>query len=153
MPGIELWSPIRPGLFMGGTSYSTPSGERVCPEIGSRDFHTVVTLFSDAPPAGHGVKELRLGFADSDELEVDVEALDQIVEIALRDWQAGKQVLVRCEGGWNRSGLVSCLILMRTGLSAVEAIDELRTARSPLVLSNRTFEQWLVERNAGDTTD
>lgn len=51
--------------------------------------------------------------------------------------------LVHCEGGWNRSGLVTALALIRSGMTPDAAIALLREKRSPTVLYNQTFEQWL----------
>ncbi|HEY7821189.1 MAG TPA: dual specificity protein phosphatase family protein, partial [Acidimicrobiia bacterium] len=58
-------------------------------------------------------------------------------------------VLIRCQAGVNRSGLVSALVLMLDGYRAEEAIALLRQRRSPVVLSNRHFERWLLTEAAG----
>lgn len=141
---IELWSEVRPGLFLGGTFEYSQNVNRWAPEITPDSFHTVVTLFEGAPPARDGVKELRLGFQDDEELDIDFDALNELVDLAWADWKGGKRVLVRCEGGWNRSGLFAALVLVREGLEASDAIFELRRARSANVLNNQTFENWLL---------
>jgi hypothetical protein len=56
----------------------------------------------------------------------------------------GERVLIRCQAGVNRSGLVTALVLMLDGYSAREAIELIRERRAPAVLSNRHFVQWLV---------
>ena len=141
---IELWSQIRPGLFLGGT-YETPlQGDRWAPSISPDEFQTVATFFDGAPPVGEGVKELRFGFKDDESMDIDFGTLRQVVELIWQDWVAGKSVLIRCEGGWNRSALVTAMVLMRNGLDASEAIAELRQARSANVLNNRAFESWLL---------
>jgi protein-tyrosine phosphatase len=53
-------------------------------------------------------------------------------------------VLVHCEAGLNRSGLICALALMRKEkMSAVEAIAQLRAKRNSSVLFNNVFRKWL----------
>ena len=63
----------------------------------------------------------------------------------INESRAKGPTLVHCEGGWNRSGLVTALALIRSGMTADEAITLLRTKRSPSVLFNPYFETWLRE--------
>lgn len=51
--------------------------------------------------------------------------------------------LVHCQMGLNRSALVVGLALIRAGMPADEAIRHLRAKRSPAVLCNPYFEEWL----------
>jgi protein-tyrosine phosphatase len=143
----ELWSEILPGLCMGGTSdHATLGYQDAKPEITNLHFDTVATLYASALPVDWYVKELRLGFYDHDQVDIDQHDLDQLVSSLYSDWQAGKRVLVRCQAGWNRSGLITGLVLMREGFSAEEAIDLIRRMRSPNALCNSTFEQYLKEQ-------
>jgi protein-tyrosine phosphatase len=50
---------------------------------------------------------------------------------------------VRCQYGYNRSGLVIAQTLMELGMDAVSAIDLIRRRRSPWALHNLIFEQYL----------
>lgn len=52
-------------------------------------------------------------------------------------------VLVHCQAGLNRSGLVTAAALMLEGMPAEEAITTLRNARSDAVLCNPVFAEWL----------
>lgn len=54
--------------------------------------------------------------------------------------------LVHCQAGLNRSGLISALALIEEGMKAVDAISLLRAKRSPAVLCNQVFEEWLLTR-------
>jgi protein tyrosine phosphatase len=56
--------------------------------------------------------------------------------------------LVHCQAGLNRSGLIGALILILRGRTSEEAIALLREKRSPAVLCNRAFENWLLELEA-----
>lgn len=51
-------------------------------------------------------------------------------------------ILVMCNAGRNRSGLVLAMLLMATGLSAEEAITQVRAAR-PNAIANPYFEAYL----------
>lgn len=58
--------------------------------------------------------------------------------------EAADRVLIRCQAGLNRSGLVTALVLMLDGHSATEAVNQLRARRSPWALCNDAFVDWLV---------
>jgi protein-tyrosine phosphatase len=61
---------------------------------------------------------------------------------------AGDRVLVRCQAGLNRSGLVTALILMSTGLDAETAIEQIRKNRAELALFNHDYVNWLKAEGA-----
>lgn len=54
-------------------------------------------------------------------------------------------VLVHCQAGLNRSGLVTAAALILEGMPASEAIKTLRAARSGAVLCNQSFHKWLFQ--------
>jgi protein-tyrosine phosphatase len=56
--------------------------------------------------------------------------------------------LIRCQAGLNRSGLVTALVLIRFGLAAKEAIEQIRIRRAGHALCNESFEAWLLQREA-----
>jgi hypothetical protein len=146
----DLWSEILPGLWMGGTPMADELGaSRDLPFITSTLFQTVITLYSHAQPVDYYVKEIRLGFFDHDQMDVDLADLGHAVHVGHSDWVTGRRVLVRCQAGWNRSGLVTALIMMRSGLEAEETIDVIRRRRSTFALGNTTFEQWLKDEGPG----
>lgn len=142
----DLWSEILPGLWMGGTGNRAQLGYSDTPEITNLHFNTVATLYADALPVDWYVKEIRLGFYDHDKVDIDANDLEQVVSAIYQDWQAGKRVLIRCQAGWNRSGLITALVLIRHGFGAEQAIELIRERRSPNALCNRTFEQFIREQ-------
>lgn len=74
------------------------------------------------------------------------QAIDQVDELAsdvAERLRNGETVLVHCQAGLNRSGLISARALMFLGYSGEEAIKLLRK-RSPLVLCNEAFENWIL---------
>jgi hypothetical protein len=144
---LELYSEILPNLYMGGTAdedvINVPKrlatlNERV-------HFEAVVTCYSYAHPMSWFVHENRFGFADG---PINDETFSKAVELAdwLYDkWINGAKCLSRCQMGYNRSGLVISLLLMRHGMTAQEAIELIRTKRSPYAMSNPEFVRCLEE--------
>jgi len=149
--GEELWSEVLPGLWQGGTGDAEDMGYRLAPGarglVTNQDFDTVMTLYANALPVGWFVKEYRYGVYDSDMKDFDAPELFELVKKAHADWKQGKRVLIRCQAGWNRSGLVMALVLMREGYEAQEAIDLIREKRSRNALCNKHFVSFLLKEN------
>jgi len=154
---VDLWNEILPGLHLGGTDdsdvvYEDAAGSRyehkafITPE----HFDTVVTMYAYARPVDWFVKEFRFGIYDSDMKDFQTDELHDIVVAAHRDWKKGKRVLVRCQAGINRSGLVMALMLIREGYSAEDAINLMREKRGRAVLTNKHFENWLKQLSVAD---
>jgi hypothetical protein len=91
--------------------------------------------------------------------------LDSFLEVALYDsgtipdvaqmtsianWinicRAHGTTLVHCQAGLNRSGLVTGLALVLSGMQSTDAIALLRKSRHSAVLCNKAFEQWLLKQ-------
>lgn len=137
---------ILPGLWQGGTEDDDVlGGGEPAGHYGSGyPFDLVVTLYANANPAPWGTEEVRFGFYDAALTAPAAEAVVRLAHYAFTRWQAGAAVLIRCQAGVNRSGLVSALTLMYAGYPAAEAIALLRSRRSRHVLSNAEFEWWLL---------
>jgi hypothetical protein len=146
---------IVPGLWQGGTEDDHVVGRRVPADhhgvFSGRAprFDVVVTLYADAQPAPWGVEELRFGFPDAELTPAFAERAIALARHAHRRWKDGARVLVRCQAGVNRSGLVTALVLMLEGMDARDAIGLIRANRAPAVLANRAFVRWLVTEAAG----
>jgi len=143
----DLYNEILPNLFQGGTDDDDTiwetgrEGARITKDL----FDVVITAYQYANPADWLVKEIRYPFYDSPNMSgLDFKELFQIVRIAHEDWKSGKRVLIRCQAGLNRSGLITALVLMREGYSAEEAICLIRDKRHENALFNSTFEKWLL---------
>ena len=158
---VELWNEVCPGLYQGGTddsdtmgaylresndfSYMRRYGQISTGQVTKKHFDTVATLYSAANAASHKVKEMRFAFHDGDMSDLDPERdLFFMVREAHADWKAGKKVLIRCQAGINRSGLVTALVLIRDGYSPEDAISLIRAKRCEAAISNRHFESWLL---------
>ena len=143
----ELYSEILTNLFMGGTKDDeTVDVAKPLPGLEDKsEFDAVITLYAWAQPMGWGVEELRFGFADHISAEKDLHRIKEIAQWAHERWKSGKKVLVRCQAGLNRSGLVTALVLMKAGMTAEAAVELIRDKRSPDALCNDAFIDWIIE--------
>lgn len=145
----SVWNEILPGLWQGGThevdDLRHPKYQPMStPRVTSVDFDFVATLYAWAKPVDWFVREYRYGVYDSKVEDLDLDQLLDLVDLIHKEWKAGNRVLVRCQAGWNRSGLVMALVLQKEGYSAREAIDLIRSKREGLPLCNKEFVKWLL---------
>ena len=75
----------------------------------------------------------------------DIDQLHQIAD-TVNTRRKESTVLVHCQAGLNRSGLVAALALIKSGMTPSEAIALLRKSRCDMVLCNETFEAWLLKQ-------
>ncbi len=141
----KLFTEISPNLFMGGTEDSDVIHYPQLNKAARVDlpFDSIITMYAWARPADWRVQEFRYGIPDARIEDIDLRRLKQAVEFGYNQWLSGDRVLVRCQAGLNRSGLVTALILMSTGLDAETAIDLIRTNRGEHALCNSEYEAWL----------
>lgn len=141
----SLYSEILENLFMGGTDDDDVIhlAARRRP-AGYLPFESIVTMYAVARPADWSVQEFRYGIPDASIGEIDLARLKEAVEFGFRRWKAGDRVLVRCQAGLNRSGLVTALILMKAGHDAESAIAKIRKERAEVALFNGEYVRWLV---------
>jgi len=144
---ISLYSEILTNLFMGGTDdedvIHIPA--RVYSRREDLPFDSMVTMYAWARPADWNVQEFRYGVPDASIKDIDLNRLRQAVEFGYDRWKSGDRVLVRCQAGLNRSGLVLALILIKDGLEPAEAINRIRDNRGPDALFNENFHAWLLK--------
>ena len=141
-----LYSEVAPNLFMGGTDdlATIDQPQKLNHFEGNNEFDCVVTLYAWAAPANWGVEERRFGFPDANIIDEYIPTIVELAQWAHSKWATGKRVNIRCQAGLNRSGLVTALTLMISGMSADEAIDTLRAKRSSYALCNGEYEHWLL---------
>lgn len=130
----KAWNEIAPGLYQGGSHYYEPR------ELAF--FDSVLTLYGSAEPARWPTEERRFHCLDGRDLP-DPDALATNVDWVYDRWQRRQRVLVRCQAGLNRSGLVVALVLYKAGYSASDAISLIREKRSPYALCNPRFVEHL----------
>ena len=107
-------------------------------------FDAIVTMYAWARPADWNVQEFRYGVPDASISDLDLQRLKQAVEFGYDRWKAGDRVLIRCQAGLNRSGLVTALILIKDGMSPERAIELIRECRGEDALFNQNFADWLL---------
>jgi|APCry1669189000_1035189.scaffolds.fasta_scaffold19939_2 protein-tyrosine phosphatase len=148
-PG-QFHTHIQNGLWMSGTADDDTIYEQDRSKcLDSSDyFDSVVTLYSHANPVPWNIQEMRYGFPDSHVQDIDLVRLGEVVVWAYKKWQAGDRVLIRCQAGLNRSGLVMALVLMYNGATSVEAIRWIRKRRSADALFNANYVAWLRKHGA-----
>ena len=142
----QLYSMVAPNLFQGGTddldvSHLAQTNNRPRTDL---PFDAIVTMYAWARPADWNIQEFRYGVPDAAITDIDLDRLRQAVEFGYERWKQGDRVLVRCQAGLNRSGLVLALILIKDGLTPQDAINRIRENRGPDALFNNNFFAWLL---------
>ena len=72
--------------------------------------------------------------------------LKHVVNLVTETVRDGKYVLVHCDAGLNRSGLVCALTLIKLGFKPQDAVSLLRKQRCNEVLYNRVFYDYVLEQ-------
>ena len=133
---VPLFSHIDGNLWTGG-----------CP-VGSvpQEFEYIVSLYQEEPYKilKHQVyMQAQLFDAPMIPNESELYALAECVN----NYRDRGVTLVHCQAGLNRSGLVAALSMIQMGMTPKNAIAILRNKRSPAVLCNKVFEEWLLTKN------
>lgn len=128
-------SPILPNLYMGGTDprLVMPASIDYCLSLYKWEVYKVE----------HELREEKIVTMYDAEDEPDLPAIMELAEWVHQRRQRGT-VLVLCQAGLNRSGLVTATALTLDGYTGREAIDLLRERRSPAVLCNQAFEDFVL---------
>lgn len=78
----------------------------------------------------------------------DMNSANLVVHLAAHAVRSGQVVLIHCQEGRNRSGLVAALTVREVlGVSGADAVARVRAAR-PGMLSNRAFADYLTSLRA-----
>lgn len=137
---VPFISPICPGLWQGGCE----DGLTLPPVITD-----VVSLYR-WESYNRSATELH-SYIEITMYDTEAGTPDKDEVFALADWvnlrrAAGGEVLVHCQAGLNRSSLVAATALVRNGeFTPVEAVRLFRAERSPAVLCNRMFENFVLD--------
>ena len=130
---MGAWSEIIQGLWQGGDGAS-PVGQ----------FDHVVSLCAwtdDLVPGPPGQTEW---FIADGPLPVDLDDIWEIAQDVSDRIDRRERVLVRCQMGLNRSGLLVAAVLLVRGWEPSDAIHRIRSRRGVHALSNPYFEEWLL---------
>lgn len=132
---VPFISEIVPGFYQGGCEQGL---------ILPLDIEYVVSLYKWERYSMH---EDVKAFTEVEMYDNDSEPdYDNVVELAtlVNEYRKQGTTLVHCQAGLNRSGLIAGAALVLEGMEPAEAISLLREKRSPAVLCNKTFENWLL---------
>lgn len=137
------WHEIIPGLWQGGQLWRD-TNQQIRLAVVAAEFDLVITLHHQ-PNHGpaEGVKHLQLIIPDGALLADDAGRAEAHADAAAAAIGAGKRVLIRCQAGYNRSGLITALTLLRLGHDVEAAIDLIRGRRSRFALFNAHFLEYL----------
>ncbi|MFJ9793161.1 protein-tyrosine phosphatase family protein [Streptomyces globosus] len=129
---------------MGGHYWTDALGNGHAAVVGT-DFGLVISLFSRP---GHGpspgVEHLVAEIPDGPLTAAQLHTVQQLAGAAARAVRAERTVLVRCNAGYNRSGLVVAQTLVELGWETATAIEAIRKRRSPSALNNPLFAEYLA---------
>ncbi|WP_433757371.1 protein-tyrosine phosphatase family protein [Nocardia sp. CA-135398] len=138
------WHEIVPQLWMGGHHYGNADGVRV-PAIVGTEFDVVISLFqADGHGPGPDVEHHHLAIPDAELRAEQLTAARELARIAAAAVRADRCVMVRCQYGYNRSGLVVAQTLLDLGHSVDDAIALIRLRRSRYALNNEFFVNYLT---------
>lgn len=133
---IEVANPVNeilPGLWLGAVPRQI-DGYKYVLCVGERPtYHVQIGQMAVCRP-----------FNDSPLVPAD-EVLHELADMTLA-FAAKGRTLVHCTQGINRSPLVVGLALIKKGMTAEQALQHLRTTHNSAVLSNKAFEQWLLNQ-------
>ncbi|GAA4439706.1 protein-tyrosine phosphatase family protein [Phytohabitans houttuyneae] len=137
------WNEIVPGLWQGGHDWRDADG-RVRTAVVADEFDLVISLYHrDGCGPADSVEHRHLRIPDGVLLDSDAVAAGQLADLAAATVMTGARVLVRCQAGYNRSGPVTALTLVRLGHDVEAAIDLVRARRSRWALFNEHFLAYL----------
>jgi protein-tyrosine phosphatase len=137
---VPRFSQIEEKLWMGGT----PRG--LADQTLPVQFDFAVNLHPWEPYSTHAHQAVLMAWMQDAPVIPDIKLIEHAADIVNQSIARGATVLVHCQAGLNRSGLVTALALMKAGRSAEDAIGLLRSKRCAEVLCNKTFFEWLMAR-------
>lgn len=133
---VPLVSHIVDNLYVGGHSDKADLGDF---------FSDIFSLYVWGAPYRSHPDTHHASVKMFDSPTEDTSLVENLVDEIVESLEAGGNVLVHCQAGINRSNLTAALVLRKwKGLTSAEAIAMLREKRSPLVLANRGFEDYLL---------
>lgn len=137
----NAWNEIVPGLWQGGSDHCPDDRFDIVYTFGHEEFNSKVK---------GDVHEVKRQLLDAESSRV-THPWDEIRAFAIdiaRQVEHGHKVLVRCNAGWNRSGVVVARAMMEMGYPVTDAISMIREKRHRRALSNYSFVDWLHEEAA-----
>ena len=137
----EAVTEIVPGLYLGAHDAFV--------HIPTTDLH-IACAFEDPPHYLSARKVVHLPLHDDDQVPWMsipgwVDSIVNAASLTARTVHKQERALITCHMGINRSGLICGLALCMLGYEAEDAIELMRSLRSPSVLCNSVFEDVVLE--------
>jgi protein-tyrosine phosphatase len=130
------WDEIVPGLWQGDWPYPADLSK----------FDVVISATAEGrppvPTLRPGAWHIHVPLQDhevGEQADLIRDAAQQVAKVH----SEGRNVLVHCAQGWNRSGVINARALMFEGWPVEDAIRLVRQARGQWALCNRHFVEWL----------
>lgn len=139
----KSYDQILPRLYLGGTKPENDYSSR--PAAKPSKYPSIDVVFSfheNSSPVSGNTLEVRYPFDDDWNvglLPENISRINDVAKMAHSAWKDGHKVLLRCQGGKNRSALVMGVVLLKEGYSAEDAIALMREKRDPEILFNEHF--------------
>lgn len=140
------WDEIIPNLYQGGTD-RMHMGE-VVDVVVKDEFGAVFSFFWGNPKKygpDPGVPQVHYQIPDGELSDVELAQIKSLAKAVALSVHNGVKTLVRCQAGYNRSGLVTALALVEMGYSAHDAVELIRAKRSPNALFRLAFLRYIIE--------
>lgn len=142
------WDEVIPNLFQGSQvrlpiKFSDYESQKVTVR---KEFDAVFSFFHSPEPwdgPAPGVHHTHYPIPDGTLLEEELRMVRVYARIIARKVKIQNKVLVRCQAGYNRSGLVVAFALMELGYTAEEAVALIRKARGEHALFRIAFLEYL----------
>lgn len=143
--GVDA-SMISLGLYQG----SCPRDHEGTPNLWGAGFDVVVLTaheYQPSPDSFPGTIVVSAPFHDAIDVTDELwRAADAAAATVVKHLADGQSVLVTCQEGRNRSGLVCAIALCRQGLAPDKAVQQVRSRRGGRALSNPQFVKALKRR-------
>lgn len=144
LPAKYSYNVIQPGLGMGGAVLK--------PEEAFEEFDILVFCAGEyqphvSLPDDKDKRIVRVPYDDSSAALTSsvLRMLHKAADELTFEHKEGKQVLITCMAGRNRSGLLTALVLMkRFGFSGAQAIEMVKERRGDFALTNPAFNSYLL---------
>lgn len=145
----KSYSQILPKLYLGGTKPENDFSSGPAAKPSKYPSIDVVFSFHENSSAVTGnTLEVRYPFDDDWKIGLkpeNISRINDVAKMAHSAWKDGHRVLLRCQGGKNRSALVMGVVLLIEGYEPARAIELMRDKRDPEVLFNEHFVRALHE--------
>jgi protein-tyrosine phosphatase len=134
---------VAPGLAVGGC-FPTGAAVRLARDhrIGAVIDVRAEACDDPAELAACGLKFLHLPTEDL--LGLSQQMLDEGVDFAERARAERRRVLIHCQHGIGRSATLALCVLVKRGLTPLEALAQAKTARARVSPSQAQYEAWMA---------